>query len=129
MLAAHTQEAACAVCHKRIDPFGFALENFDPVGRWRSNWPKANKTIDASAVLADDTKIQDVVDLKRWLLANIDLFSQCVAEKLMTYATGRVPNYAERKELADIVQANRNATGGFRDLVLALIESKTFRTR
>ena len=85
--------------------------------------------IDASAVLADDTKIQDVVDLKRWLLANIDLFSQCVAEKLMTYATGRVPNYAERKELADIVQANRNATGGFRDLVLALIESKTFRTR
>ena len=47
----------------------------------------------------------------------------------MTYATGRVPNYAERKELADIVQANRNATGGFRDLVLALIESKTFRTR
>ncbi len=129
MLAAHTQEAACAVCHKRIDPFGFALENFDPVGRWRSNWPKANKMIDASAVLADDTKIQDVVDLKRWLLANIDLFSQCVAEKLMTYATGRVPNYAERKELADIVQANRNATGGFRDLVLALIESKTFRTR
>ncbi len=129
MLAAHTQEAACAVCHRRIDPFGFALENFDPVGRWRSNWPKADKTIDASVVLADGTKIHDVVDLKRWLVANIDPFSQCVAEMLMTYATGRVPNYAERKELADIVRANRESAGGFRDLVLALIESKTFRTR
>ena len=129
MLAAHTQEAACAVCHQRIDPFGFVLENFDPVGRWRSNWPKADKTIDASVVLADGTKIQDVVDLKRWLVANIDPFSLCVAEKLMTYATGRVPNYAERRELADIARANRESAGGFRDLVLALIESRTFRTR
>jgi hypothetical protein len=129
MLTAHTQDAACAACHKRIDPVGFALENFDPVGRWRKAWPKTNKTIDASAILADGTKIQDVVDLKRWLVANIDPFSQCVAEKLMTYATGRVPNYAERKELADIVRANRESAGGFRDLVLALIESKTFRTK
>ncbi len=129
MLTAHTQDAACAACHKRIDPVGFALENFDPVGRWRKAWPKTNKTIDASAILTDGTKIQDVVDLKRWLVANIDPFSQCVAEKLMTYATGRVPNYAERKELADIVRANRESAGGFRDLVLALIESKTFRTK
>ncbi|MDC0288851.1 DUF1585 domain-containing protein, partial [Rubripirellula sp.] len=106
-----------------------ALENFDPVGRWRREWPKTNKPVDASVILADGTKIQGVVDLKGWLVANIDPFSQCVAEKLMTYATGRVPNYAERKELADIVRANRESAGGFRDLVLALIESKTFRTK
>ena len=80
-------------------------------------------------VLGDGTKIQDVVDLKRWLVANIDQFSQCVAEKLMTYATGRAPNHAERNELADIVRANRESGNGFRDLVLALIESRTFRTR
>jgi hypothetical protein len=129
LLAAHTKEAACAVCHKRIDPLGLALENFDPVGRWRSKWPKGNKEIDASVVLGDGTKIQDVVDLKRWLVANIDQFSQCVAEKLMTYATGRAPNHAERNELADIVRANRESGNGFRDLVLALIESRTFRTR
>ncbi|HIE93647.1 MAG TPA: DUF1588 domain-containing protein, partial [Acidobacteria bacterium] len=106
MLAAHTKEATCAVCHKQIDPIGFALENFDPVGRWRTKWPNANKAIDASVVLADGTKIRDVVDLKRWLVANIDQFSQCVAEKLMTYAAGRAPNYAERKELADIVRGS-----------------------
>jgi len=70
-----------------------------------------------------------VVDLKRWLVANINQLSQCVAEKLMTYATDRAPNYAERKELADIVRANRESGNGFRDLVLALIESRTFRTR
>ena len=70
-----------------------------------------------------------MVDLKRWLVANINQLSQCVAEKLMTYATDRAPNYAERKELADIVRANREPGNGFRDLVLALIESRTFRTR
>jgi hypothetical protein len=129
MLSAHTKEATCAVCHRRIDPLGFALENFDPVGRWRTKWPKANKAIDSSVVLADGTKIRDVVDLKRWLVADIDQFSRCIAEKLMTYATGRAPNYAERKELADIVRANRESGNRFRDLVLALIESRTFRTR
>ena len=129
LLEAHTKEAECAVCHKRIDPFGFALENFDPVGRWRNVWPNTNTTIDASIVLDDGTKLQDVVDLKLWLVENIDQFSQCVAEKLMTYATGRAPNYAERRELADIVQANHESGGGFRDLVLALIQSRTFRTK
>jgi hypothetical protein len=129
LLAAHTKNAACAVCHKRIDPLGLALENFDPVGRWRNKWPKVDEAIDASVVLADGTKIEDAVGLKRWVVENIDLFSQCVAEKLMTYATGRVPNHAERKELADIVRANRGSSRGFQDLVLALIDSKTFRTR
>ena len=46
LLAAHTKEPSCAVCHKRIDPFGFVLENFDPVGRWREEWPKSHTPIE-----------------------------------------------------------------------------------
>jgi hypothetical protein len=129
LLAAHTKEPSCAVCHKRIDPFGFVLENFDPVGRWREEWPKSHTPIDSSATLPDGTKVRDVTDLKRWLVANIDSFSACFADKLMTYATGRAPNYAEKKELAAIVQENRKQGSRARDLMLALIQSETFRTR
>jgi hypothetical protein len=125
LLAAHTTEKSCAACHKRIDPVGFALENFDPVGRWRDKWPGVDVPVDASSVLPDGTRIKDVIDLKRWIVENIDQFSSCLAAKLMTYATGRVPNYSERKEIDAIVKANAN----FRDLLLALIQSETFRTK
>ena len=127
LLSAHTKEAACAGCHKRIDPVGFVLENYDPVGRWREVWPKSKKKIDPTAVLPDGTKIKDVTELKKWLVENIDFFGLCLSEKLMTYATGRIPNYAERKELESIVSLNIDREKGFQDLLLDLIQSKTFR--
>ena len=129
LLSAHTKEVSCAGCHRKIDPVGFVLENFDPVGRWRDEWPGISQTIDASSTLPDGTAINNVVDFKAWLVKNVDLFSRCLAEKLMTYATGRVPNYSERKEIAAIVETNQEAKNGFRDLVLALIDSETFRTK
>jgi len=129
LLAAHTRESSCAVCHARIDPLGFVLENYDPVGRWRATWPGTQAAIDPSGTLPDGTAVKDPVEFKAWLVANIDIFSTCLAEKLMTYATGRVPTYAERREIEKIVRANREAGQGFRDLVLDLIDSRTFRAR
>ena len=129
LLAAHTREASCALCHARIDPIGFALENYDPVGRWRTTWPGTEATIDASGTLPDGTVVKNPVEFKAWLVANIDLFSTCLAEKLMTYATGHLPNYAERREIEKLVRANREAGKGFRDLVLDLVDSHTFRAR
>ncbi|MCE9630557.1 MAG: DUF1588 domain-containing protein [Planctomycetia bacterium] len=126
LLAAHTREASCAVCHRRIDPVGFALENYDPVGRWRATWPGSGAAIDASGTLPDGTVIRSPMEFKAWLVANIDLFSNCVAEKLLTYATGRVPNYAEQREIKNIVRANREAGMGFQDLVLDLVGSRMF---
>jgi hypothetical protein len=105
------------------------LENFDPVGRWREKWPRINQPIDTASTLPDGTKIRDIIDFKAWLVKNIDQFSECLSEKLMTYATGRVPNYSERKELAMIVEKNHERENGFRDLMFALIASKTFRTK
>lgn len=129
LLAAHTRESSCAVCHARIDPLGFVLENYDPVGRWRAKWPGTEAAIDPSGTLPDGTAVKDPVEFKAWLVANIDIFSTCLAEKLMTYATGRVPNYAEQREIEKIVKANREAGQGFKDLVLDLIDSRTFRAR
>ena len=129
MLAAHTNEASCANCHKHIDPLGFALENFDPVGRWREKWPGTTQKIDASVVLPDGTKINGVVDLKKWLVRNEDVFARNLAEKLLVYATGRPLNYTERKEVAAIVQKHLSDGEGFRDLILDLVASETFRTK
>lgn len=129
LLSAHTAEESCAGCHKRIDPVGFVLENFDPVGQWRENWPGAGQPIDPSSTLLDGTQIDDFLDFKEWLVTNVDQFSECLAGHLMTYATGRVPSFAERKEIAHIVRKNHENGNGFRDLVLALIESETFRRR
>ena len=129
MLTAHTKEDSCMVCHRRIDPVGFVLENYDPVGRWRTEWPKGAGKIDPTGVLPDGTPVNDVADFKSWLTANVDQFSECLAEKLMTYATGRLPNYTERKEIAKIVKENHQNGNGFRDLMLALVESETFRTK
>ncbi len=129
MLAAHMGDTSCAGCHRRIDPIGFMLENFDPVGNWRELWPKIDVPIDSTGVLPDGTQINDITDFKAWLVDHIDLFSMCVSEKLMTYATGRVPNYAERHEIERIVKENHRNGNGFRDLFLALVTSETFRTK
>jgi hypothetical protein len=129
LLAAHTAESSCALCHARIDPVGFVLENYDPVGRWREKWPDTKAAIDPSGTLPDGTAVKDPAEFKAWLVANIDLFSTCLAEKLLTYATGRVPTYAEQREIEKLVKANREAGQGFQDLVLDLIDSRTFRAR
>lgn len=129
LLAAHTNEPRCASCHTRIDPFGLVLENYDPVGRWRDTWPKSNKPVASAVTLPDGTPVGDALELKQWLVRNIDLVAANYGEKLLTYATGRLPNYAERQEIRALVSDIRRTGGGTRDLTLALINSKTFRTR
>jgi hypothetical protein len=129
LLVEHTKDAACMSCHERMDPLGIMLENFDPVGKWREMWPKINKKIDSKVELRDGTKIKDVVEFKNWLLKDIDLFSQCLSEKLMTYATGRTLNYREKHELEKIVAANRAKGNKFKDLFLALVNSEVFKTK
>jgi hypothetical protein len=128
LLAAHTQSPSCFGCHRHIDPLGMVLENFDPVGGWRDVWPGGTK-IDPTGSLPDGTAIASYTDLKRWIADNSHLFARCLSEKLMIYATGRIPSYAEKKEIAAIVGRIDQQNGGFRDLLLALMESRTFRTR
>jgi hypothetical protein len=73
--------------------------------------------------------VDDVIGLKRWMLTNIDLFSKCLAVKLMIYATGREPRHIEVKEIEDIVESNRKNKQGFQDLFVDLILSETFRSK
>ena len=139
-LAAHMATESCAACHRSIDPLGFVLENFDPVGRWRDHYPKfvekngkSNRVdgpkIDTSGKLPDGKRLDDIQDLKRWLRNNPEPFARCISEKLLTYATGRPMNYRERTIIKDIVASQAANDYRFRDLLLALIQSDIFRTK
>ncbi|MCM8542124.1 MAG: DUF1588 domain-containing protein [Lentisphaeraceae bacterium] len=132
-LAAHMDTASCQSCHEDIDPMGFVLENFDAVGRWRTAYPKKGKIksmkVDASATMPNGTKLNDVRDLKRFLVKNPEYFTGCLARKLMSYATGRQLNYREKKIIGEIVAKNIATGNKFQDLLLDLIDSEVFRAR
>ena len=139
-LAAHMASESCAACHKSIDPLGFVLENFDPIGRWRDHYPsyvvnngKSNRIdgarIDASGKLPDGHGLNDIQDLKRWLKDNPEPFVCCISEKLLSYATGRQMNYRERKIIKEIVASQATNEYRFRDLLLALVQSDIFRSK
>ena len=141
LMAAHTTEESCAGCHRKLDPPGFLLENFDAIGNWRDHYPihsvdkngknvsQEGPAVNASARLADGSEMRDVTDLKRYVVNHIEQFAGCVAEKLFTYGAGRVPNYAERKELHAASKQVLAAQEGFRDLLLAVVETEAFRSR
>ncbi len=141
LLSRHQADAACAQCHRRIDPLGFALENFDPVGRWRDHYPVYRKQkngrvssengpeVDARGELPDGTKIRDITDLKRYLVEHIDQFSACLAGKLLVYGTGRELNYADRQVVKQLAAEVKQQGNGFRDLIVAVVLSESFRTK
>ena len=137
LLDRHKADLSCARCHQKIDPLGFVLENFDPVGRWRENYPiyksktdqvetLKGQSVDAISVLPDGTQLSDVTDLKRYLVENIDIFSRCLTEKLLIYATGRPMNHGDRKVIKRIVPAVREQGNGFQDLIVALVLCESF---
>lgn len=86
-LAQHRNNPVCASCHSRIDPFGFALENYDVTGKWRTE--DGGKPIDASAELLDGTKFNGPAEMRKVLLDRKDLFVRNLTNKLLGYALGR----------------------------------------
>ena len=134
LLDAHRSDESCARCHVKMDPLGYVLENFDPVGRWRTHYPIYDKKgkatdgpkIDATGTMPDGYAFTHVNDLKRYVVENLDQFANCLAEKLMTYATGRTLTYADREAIKPIVAANLENKEGLRDLFIALLGSEVF---
>lgn len=140
LLDRHRADSSCARCHQKIDPPGFVLENFDPVGRWRDFYPvykkqddriatRKGQPVDATSRMPDGTELMDVADLKRYLVENIDIFSRCLTGKLLTYATGRPTSFGDRKVIAQIVSDVRTEGNGFADLIVAVVQSESFRTK
>ena len=107
-LAIHRDKASCAGCHKKIDPLGFALENFDPVGQWREQY-KNGKPVDASGVLYNQHAFDGIVQLKSALLTEQERFAYAFSEHLLSFALGRRTTYRDTISLEQVVkQAGQN---------------------
>ena len=127
-LEKHRTLATCNECHKKIDPLGFALENFDPIGRWRDKY-KNKSPIDASGKLPGGKSFENVKGLKQLLVGQQDLFVRSVTSKMMSYATGRTMTVTDRPALDRIVQRLSESGLGTRELIREIVASSLFRRK
>jgi hypothetical protein len=126
-LEAHRASPACASCHRLIDPVGLALENFDHAGKWRTMDGKA--AIDASAQLFDGTKLDGPESLRRALLARSNVFVTVMAEKLLTYSTGRAMRPEDMPAVRGIVRGMAPSGNRFSSMVLEVVKTPQFQMR
>jgi hypothetical protein len=123
----HRANPACAGCHSRMDPIGFAMENFDAIGRWRDL--DAGNPIDASGVFPGGEKFEGMAGLKAALLSHPEEFVSTITEKLMMYGIGRNVQYYDRPAIRTIIKQAARNNYTFASLVLGVVESAPFQLR
>lgn len=129
LIERHSSDMACAKCHQRIDPFGFALEGFDAIGRRREQTP-AGLTIDTKTTLPDGTAIEGVEGLRRYLVdQRRDQILQQFCRKLLGYALGREVQLSDEPLLDEIQQTLAKNDYRFSFVVERIILSKQFREK
>lgn len=136
MLAKHRADASCASCHVKIDPPGFALENFNPAGQWRDTYYAGRKNrkfkpqaIDASYDMPDGRHFEDFEAFQKLALAKPEVLASNVAEKLITYGTGTPVTFADRTAVDQIVQKCAESNYGFKSLITAVGSHRVFMTK
>jgi len=123
----HRANPTCAGCHKIMDPIGLSLENFDAIGRWRSD--DEGVTIDASGQLVDGTPIDGAAALRKALLARSDVFVAVMTEKLLMYGAGRETKYSDMPAVRMIMRDAAKTRYRFSDLILGVVKSPAFQMR
>ena len=126
-LRKHRSSASCNDCHRKIDPLGFALENFDPIGQWRETYD-GQLEIDASGELPGGKAFTDVVGLKEILAEQQIVFVRALATKLLAYALGRRTEAADRPHIDHLIDELTQRGNGFRDLIKLIVLSEPFRS-
>jgi Protein of unknown function (DUF1588)/Protein of unknown function (DUF1585) len=126
-MEAHRANPVCAGCHKVMDPIGFALENFDAVGHWRSSDDGAR--IDPSGTLFNGARVDGPVALRQTLIARPEVFVGVLTEKLLTYALGRGLEYCDMPAVRQIVRDGANRDFRFSSLVLGVVRSAPFQMK
>ena len=126
-LAKHRESATCNQCHRNIDPYGFALENFDPIGRFRTHYDSSNKLpVDASGRLPGGRMFSGPAQLKSILVENKDFFIRTLTKSLLVHALGRPIEPTDRGEVEEITLAVEGHEYALRDLILAVVTSDLF---
>jgi hypothetical protein len=142
----HRTIATCAACHAKIDPAGFALENFDVMGGWRERYRAEGEgepakgigkggqkfafhyalPVDSSAELPDGRKFTDVREFRELLLANEPQLARNLAQQLTIYATGAPIRFSDRAEINGILERASSSHYGVRSLVHEIVQSELF---
>ncbi|HEU4620072.1 MAG TPA: DUF1592 domain-containing protein [Gammaproteobacteria bacterium] len=125
-LEAHRVSPSCNGCHGVMDPLGFALENFDAIGGWRTKDREAGDLIDSSGKLADGTAVDGPIDLRKALLERPDQFVQTLTEKLMTFALGRGIEYYDMPAVRKVVRDAAKHDYRFSAILTGIAESVPF---
>jgi hypothetical protein len=150
-LEKHRALASCASCHKQIDPPGFALETYDPIGNWREFYrvtvrpePRAmpveigavnarpiyrGPDVEKGFQMSDGRSFANIDEYKQILLGDKDQLARNLAEKLIVYSTGGEIQFADREVVEQIVDAVRNKHYGFRSLIHEVVQSRVFRNK
>jgi hypothetical protein len=125
-LIKHRADASCAQCHKKIDPAGFALENYDAIGGWREKYNKSLE-VDPSGQLPNGETFSTPREFRKLVVGQEETFIRCLAKKMMTYAIGRKLNSGDRSTLDKMVEEMNGSSNGLRDLLTKIALSKPFR--
>lgn len=134
-LAKHSSDKTCAECHRKFDPLGFSLETFDPVGKWRSNYPKPNSKapapkIDSTGEFPSGETYAEFKEFKQVLLeTRKDVFTRNLIRQILSYSTGRHMEPVDDYIIDDILASVKKDNYGFRTLVIESLTSDIFRSR
>jgi hypothetical protein len=148
-LEKHRAIESCAACHRHIDPPGFALESFDPIGGWRdfyrgtvykreamvalANYPGRQVArgldVEKGDKTADGRPFRDIDEYKQLLLSDKDQLARALAEKLLIYSTGAEIQFADREVVEQLVAKSRAKNYGFRSLVHDVVQSRLFLSK
>lgn len=128
ILAKHRNTPACYDCHRKIDPLGFALENFNAIGGWRAHYEKG-AAIDTAGELPGGRKFDDLAGLKKLLVDRKDVFVRALADRLLSYACGRRMESLDRPAIDRILKETAADDYRFRDLLEQVVLSRPFRSK
>lgn len=128
-LAKHRGSESCITCHLTIDPPGFALENFDPVGGWRSRYGEKGVEIDPSGEIPGGGSFEDIASWKSHYRNRDDDLSRGFVRQFLTYATGAVPHFSDEARIDAIVEKAAEKNHGLRSLITAALTSDIFLTK
>ncbi len=125
----HRANIVCSSCHKLMDPIGFALENLDAIGSFRTRYEDANALVDSSGILFDGSEFLDTSEFQKELLEHSDWVTHTITKKLLTYALGRGLEYYDQPTVRDIVQNAAPAQHSWSSLIMGVVESTPFQYR
>ncbi len=128
LLELHRAAPNCAGCHNKMDPIGFAMENFDAIGRWRQHY-RGEIQIDASVILENGRQIEGPIELKKALVEEKEKFAENLSRKVMSYALGRGVVFADSPTWREMKRSLLESNFNSEDMMLAMVNSYPFRHR